>query len=110
MSSHKSFVEANATIAQYRLYQADTADMKRKLDETLANEHEKKLRAVKEWLAVGSQPQIKHEEHRGTRKEYSSTAQWVLRHGAIKHWRDSDVPKSPMLWMHGIPGAGKILC
>ncbi|RAR00183.1 C2H2 domain-containing protein [Stemphylium lycopersici] len=128
MSRHKSFVEANATIVQYRLYQADTADttrkfdetlaqhrlyqadiadMKQKLDETLANEHEKKLRAVKEWLAVGSQPQIEHDRYRQIRKHHASTAQWILQNGVIKHWRESDVPKSPILWMHGIPGAGK---
>ncbi|KAF1946974.1 C2H2 domain-containing protein [Clathrospora elynae] len=96
-------------LAQYRRYQEDMADLKSKLDETIASEQAKKMLAVKEWLAVGQQPQQDHDSFCQIRREHSTTARWILQHAIIKHWTEADVPSTPVLWMHGIPGAGKTI-
>jgi hypothetical protein len=107
LGRHKSLVESRATIEQYRLYRDDIAEMQMKLDELIAGEHTKKKKAVKEWLAVGSQPQQDHVAHCETRKEFPSTGRWLLKHEFVKDWIGADNPASPLLWLTGMPGAGK---
>jgi hypothetical protein len=106
LGRHKDLVECRATISQYWRYQEDIADLKAKLDETIAKEQAKKMMVVKDWLAVGEQQQKDHVIFSGVRKECVTTARWVLQHEIIKHWMDADVPNTPTVWMHGIPGAG----
>jgi hypothetical protein len=84
------------------------ADLKMKLDETIAREQAKKMTVVKDWLAVGEQQQTDHDNFCRVRKECATTARWVLQHEIIKHWMDADVPSTPTVWMHGIPGAGEL--
>jgi hypothetical protein len=108
LSRHKDLVECRAGIAQYRMYQDDIAELKAKLDETIAKEQAKKMMVVKDWLAVGEQQQKDHENFVRIRKECATTARWVLQHETIKHWMDADVPNTPTVWMHGIPGAGEL--
>jgi hypothetical protein len=101
-------VECRATIAQYRRYQEDIRDLKAKLDETIAKEQVKKMMVVKDWLAVGEQQQKDHDNFSGMRRECATTARWILHHETIKHWMDADVPNTPTVWVHGIPGAGRL--
>jgi hypothetical protein len=108
LGRHKDLVECRANIAQYRRYQEDIADFKARLDETVANEQAKKKMVVKEWLAVGQQLQNDHQNFCRIRKECATTARWVLQHETIKHWMDTDIPNTPVVWMHGIPGAGQL--
>ncbi|KAF1829385.1 C2H2 domain-containing protein [Decorospora gaudefroyi] len=96
-------------LAEYRRYQEDMADLKARLDEAVKREQAKKNMMVKEWLAVGEQPQIDHDNFCRTRKECATTAHWILQHETIKHWMEADVPNAPVVWMHGIPGAGKTI-
>ncbi|KAF2128362.1 C2H2 domain-containing protein [Dothidotthia symphoricarpi CBS 119687] len=96
-------------IAQYRRYQEDIADLKSKLNKTISEEQQKKLRAVKEWLAVGQQIHQDHVSFCDIRKQYSSTARWILKHEFVKDWMGADVPPTPVLWINGIPGAGKTI-
>jgi len=84
--------------------------MQTKLDELIAEEHRKKKKAVKEWLAVGSQPQQDHENYGETRREFPSTGRWILKHEFVKDWIEADNPPSPLLWLTGMPGAGKLHC
>ena len=107
LDRHKRLVESRATIEQYRVYRENVTEMQSKLDELIAEEHNKKRKAVKEWLAVGSQPQQDHQAYLETRKEFPSTGHWILKHELVKDWMESDNPSSPLLWLTGMPGAGK---
>jgi hypothetical protein len=107
LGRHKELVESRANIEQYRAYREDVVEMQSKLDELVATEHSKKRKAVKEWLAVGSQPQQDHESYREIRKEFPSTGNWILKHEIVKDWIQADHPSSPLLWLTGIPGAGE---
>ena len=107
LSRHKDLVKFRANVAQYLRYQEDIADLKAKLNETIAKEQAKKMMIVKDWLAVGEQQQKDHDNFTRVRKECATTARWVLRHETVNHWMDADVPNTPTVWMHGIPGAGE---
>lgn len=125
LARHKNFLENSVQIAQFQLYQDDLADTKRaslirfqeyqhdvvelnvKLDKLVAEEQEHKLRVVIQWLAVGQQSQQDHDIYRQIRSDYSTTTHWIVQNEHIKQWLDdAAVPPTPVLWMHGIPGAG----
>lgn len=106
LSRHKAIVECHATFSQYQRYREDIANRKLKLHESIEKDQAKKMMKVKEWLAVGEQQQNDHASYSEVRKECVTTTRWVLQHEIIKHWMDADVPITPVVWMHGIPGAG----
>lgn len=62
---------------------------------------------VKEWLSVGELPQLDHASYCKVRADYATTTKWISQHETVKHWIHADVPKSPVVWMYGIPGAGQ---
>jgi hypothetical protein len=39
-------------------------------------------------------------------REYPGTGMWILNNSEFKAWHDPENPLTPMLWLHGIPGAG----
>ncbi|CAI6333480.1 unnamed protein product [Periconia digitata] len=104
---HKELVESRATIAQYRRYKEDVTELKKKIEELILQERMKKMKAVKEWLAVGSRPQQDHAGFQRIRAEFPSTGRWISKHEYFKEWLGMDVPPTPIIWLFGIPGAGK---
>jgi hypothetical protein len=38
----------------------------------------------------------------------SQTRQWILRHKKLKDWMNYQSTEDPLLWLNGIPGAGKL--
>ncbi|KAF2658989.1 C2H2 domain-containing protein [Lophiostoma macrostomum CBS 122681] len=118
---HKELIESRANLIHYRRYQEDIAELKHSLDHSrqqgeiadskhsLEEERNNKARAVKEWLATGSQSKLDHEKHMEVRQNYQTTGLWILKHEYIIDWMDADVPVTPLVWMNGIPGAGKTI-
>ncbi|KAF2638941.1 hypothetical protein P280DRAFT_470952 [Massarina eburnea CBS 473.64] len=109
LARHKNLIECRASLSQYQLYREDMSDMKVKLDGLIEEEKIKKMKTVKEWLAVGSLPDNDHEEFCEVRKKNPRTGGWILNHEYIRDWMIADVPNSPIVWMTGIPGAGKTI-
>jgi hypothetical protein len=107
LGRHKTLVESRASLAQYRIYREDITDMQLKLDGLVAEEHDKKMKAVKEWLAVGSQPQQDHSRYCDIRKEFPSTGRWILKRESVKDWMTADNLRTPVFWLTGMPGAGE---
>ncbi|UPX12310.1 uncharacterized protein EKO05_0002864 [Ascochyta rabiei] len=127
LGRHKDFVENCAQLAQYELYQSNLVDMRTassnrfqqyqqnvvemniKLDELVAEQQLEKMKALVEWLAVGQQAQEDHDEYQKIRSRYKSTVHWILSNEHIKHWAEANIPAKPVMWMNGIPGAGKTI-
>jgi hypothetical protein len=95
-----------ASAAQYRQYQSDLDQIRKQLAYTIKDEEQTQLTNIREWLAVESQSHSDHDAYQRIRKEYSTTTSWILDHDTIKDWIVSDNPLTPLVWMHGIPGAG----
>jgi hypothetical protein len=104
---HKDVVECRANLAQYRNYQDDVAKLKAQLEESIVKEETKDLMIVKEWLSVGELPRLDHVTYCKIRADYSNTTKWILQKKPVKHWINADMPRSPVVWMYGIPGAGR---
>lgn len=58
------------------------------------------------WLCAVD-PILDHEAAVNTRVMYPSSGKWLLQDNKIKSWLDHKNASSPLLWMNGIPGAGK---
>ncbi|KAF2736998.1 C2H2 domain-containing protein [Polyplosphaeria fusca] len=114
---HKQLVETRASLmhfqryeedmAQFTRYQQDLNEIKSKMDQMIEEERSKKIKAIKEWLATGSQAAVDHERFLAVRQKYPNTGRWILKHETIDNWMHADVPATPLVWMNGIPGAGK---
>jgi hypothetical protein len=87
-------------------YRTDTLEFKAEMQQRVADEKSKRLLTVKEWLAIESQAEQDHAGFREIRQTNSATATWILDHPFVKDWLEADIPTTPWLWMHGIPGAG----
>jgi hypothetical protein len=98
--------DSQASLVQYRKYEDDMKELKTKLEDDVNREQAKKMTMVKEWLSVGEQPKLDHNDYRIIRGECATTTHWILQHETIKHWIDPDIPSTPIVWMYGIPGAG----
>jgi hypothetical protein len=116
---HKQLVETRAALAHFQRYeedmtyfhryQQDLTEIRSKMNLMIEEERGKKVKAIKEWLATGSQAAIDHERFLDVRKQYLSTGRWILKHELIANWLHADVPATPLIWMNGIPGAGVFL-
>jgi Cdc6-like AAA superfamily ATPase len=109
LTRHKELIERRASLAQYRIYREDMKEMKSHVDKIITEERAKKLMSVKEWLAVGSLVEEDHLEYGKIRQAYPSTGHWILKNDYIRDWVDADDPYTPVLWLTGIPGAGKTI-
>ncbi|KAF2664316.1 hypothetical protein BT63DRAFT_105847 [Microthyrium microscopicum] len=81
----------------------------------------KKYRRVLEWLTIprpaddkGMQKQTyvqisDHEYFCGVRKNNPGSGDWIMRDQRILSWMEDDTPSNPVVWLHGIPGAGKTI-
>jgi hypothetical protein len=106
LERHKDLVEQQTHIAHYQEHQATTVIFHENWAQQIKVEKEKRLVAVQNWLVVGPQAKDDHAEHQRIRDEYPTTAAWIFKHDYVKDWVEADLPESPLLWMHGIPGAG----
>lgn len=67
--------------------------------------HEDQLATVRDWIS-GIRVTRFHERAYQTHLESIGTGSWILEDDRLQHWLYEDLPRKPMLWMHGIPGAG----
>lgn len=70
-------------------------ELKRKQGETLR------------WFSAASTTIKDHERFRGIREDSAGNGSWILRNEKVMNWIELETPESSILWIHGIPGAGK---
>ncbi|KAI9858937.1 MAG: hypothetical protein M1813_007239 [Trichoglossum hirsutum] len=119
---HKELIQSQAHLLYFQQYQQDSQaallhiqqyeqnrlqvlDKLGTLEET---ESEKKYIAVMEWIS-GANTKLDHESFRDIRHEYPGSGDWILKHEKIQNWKEADTPVSSILWLNGIPGAGKTI-
>lgn len=119
---HKELIQAQASLLHYKQYQQDSQETMRhirqyeydreimieKLENLEAEGSAKKYDTVMEWIA-GAQTHLDHEAFCAIRDEYKGSGDWILKHEKVQNWREADTPVSSILWLNGIPGAGKTI-
>ncbi|KAI1563089.1 hypothetical protein PtrEW13061_012073 [Pyrenophora tritici-repentis] len=61
-----------------------------------------------QWL-VAANCGADQETYARVRQEYPGTGQWFLQKNRFRSWFDPNFCSTPLLWMNGIPGAGKTI-
>ncbi|KAI1412101.1 hypothetical protein F5Y13DRAFT_164339 [Hypoxylon sp. FL1857] len=63
---------------------------------------------VRGWLA--NEDMMPDQEHYiAIRRDYPGTGRWILKKRSIRIWMDLETEAEPIIWLTGIPGAGKTI-
>lgn len=84
----------NETVLHYQSQQREINEEKRKLEERLAADNDKKLLSVHEWLAFNRFAHTDHKRYQSIRGVYLATAQWILNEGLVNDWIAAEIPNS----------------
>ncbi|KAF1840937.1 uncharacterized protein K460DRAFT_410330 [Cucurbitaria berberidis CBS 394.84] len=101
---HKSLIESQATIVQFEALQDLRTQSQRNYEEYNRSELDRKRLSVQQWLCPIN-AQTRHED--ATKNRYGDSGDWLLKDPRFKKWYDFDYCHEPLLWLSGIPGAGK---
>lgn len=63
---------------------------------------------VLKWISSATMSDL-HEQYCKKRQFCPGSGRWILKKEKIEGWKDEEIPTNSILWMHGIPGAGKSL-
>ncbi|KIW70328.1 hypothetical protein, variant [Phialophora macrospora] len=120
LDQHRSLIERLAQQYQFNQYQLDRKllfevvqsyeSLREKLiadiDSRVEKDQTRKLDDAR-TLLYASDPIVDHERACERRAHHEHSGRWLLEKTQIKSWKDDDIPESSMLWLNGIPGAGK---
>lgn len=101
----KELIESCANAAEFAMVEKTLAlaEVESKRQQEI-NERER-LSLVRDWLAAAC-VQEDQEAKTITRENYPNSCKWILDVPKFKAW-ENQTSDSPLLWVHGIPGAGK---
>ncbi|KAH0841037.1 hypothetical protein FOPE_06274 [Fonsecaea pedrosoi] len=122
LNRHGQLIESQFNLLQARQHEAHQTEVLRaildveqevRLARELIEKEEKirkqeQLSAIRVWIG-GNTTCDSHESAKSAREEYAQTGLWITQKEKVSSWLADDLPRSPILWMHGIPGAGKTI-
>jgi adenylylsulfate kinase-like enzyme len=106
MGHHRHLIESRASIMQYEAIQKLIQDAERSFSSDRVAEVDRRLREVKLWLSHFDS-KVAHESHQEARKSTPGSGRWLLKKKAFLEWFAPERFHAPILWLSGIPGAGK---
>lgn len=101
----KDSLSLSILISEYKM---DQDNRLRKLQREEAERKRVLKHEVLQWVAGASMSE-RHESSCKARQYCPGSGDWVLEGKQLKDWKDADTPNNSVLWLHGIPGAGKPL-
>lgn len=109
MTRHYRLVEMSATVAQIEDFQKARKIDDDRFETERRDEDLRRLKTVYDWLRPAG-VENDHYEFMKTRAAFPDTGRWLLDHPTFQEWFDPHYPMvPPLLWLNGIPGAGKSL-
>jgi hypothetical protein len=104
---HREVIESQANLLHFQQYQLDRAKMLEDLRRSENERRQKNYKEALEWIS-GADTHLDHESACAARSEYPGSGRWILKHSKQQNWKEADEPVSSILWLNGIPGAGKL--
>ncbi|KAI8934776.1 hypothetical protein NX059_008463 [Plenodomus lindquistii] len=108
LRGHMKLIETQATLAQFNEVcqlrdDADKALEAQKVCESLRRRDE-----VYRWLAAAN-CEADQETYSKIRQDFQGSAKWLLQKIRFRSWFDPQFCSTHLLWLNGIPGAGKTI-
>ncbi|KAH8586783.1 C2H2 domain-containing protein [Bisporella sp. PMI_857] len=100
---------SQAVLAHIKQYEQDRLEKWEQLKKQEQNEKDRKYLAILDWFSAAQSTTADHETFREIRTPYAGSGSWILKHEKIQNWKEMDTPVSSIMWMNGIPGAGKTI-
>ena len=107
MARHRSLIESQASLSQIEDFQESRKIEDDRFAAAMENEDLRQSKAVYDWLRAAS---VDSDQYHYTkiRADYPGSGRWILDNASFKEWFDPQFPTiPPLLWLNGIPGAGK---
>jgi hypothetical protein len=106
LERHKLLILESATFTQFQEIQIIRNNAISAFEkEGKTNEDLYRL-VVKQWLSAAD-CEAQQTRHRQTRSICKHAGSWLLEHATFQQWFNPDDCTNPLLWLSGIPGAGK---
>ncbi|RYP90715.1 hypothetical protein DL770_003180 [Monosporascus sp. CRB-9-2] len=106
---HGALIQTQATLSQIEAFQRDAELRDANLRSISEKQESQRLSDLKTWLHATSCAN-EQKRYSDIRREFPGTGRWLLDNQSIKEWMDPIYPTiPPLLWLNGIPGAGKTI-
>ncbi|OQU97597.1 NACHT domain-containing protein [Cladophialophora immunda] len=111
LQRQKGLVESHANQLHIQQYEEDRLRIFAEFEQAQKTRSEQRFTSVMQWISAA--PVIQDHEHFcGIREgQFKDTGKrpgrWILNHPEVQAWLSPQVPKSSILWVLAIPGAGK---
>jgi hypothetical protein len=106
LAHHKALVESRANIIQIQEAQASRAAAQNNFSVLKESQRKTHHFEVISWLSAPVAA-LDQEAAAIVRSECPTSGQWLLQDNNMKAWMDLNNSLVPMLWINGIPGAGR---
>ncbi|KAI1091079.1 putative zinc finger protein [Rostrohypoxylon terebratum] len=107
IAHRKSLVESEAPPARIEEVQREIQQERTIVDDQFGERDLHRSRDVYNWLKA-SNMETYQDDFSNIRKKYPGTGRWLLENNSFKEWFDPRFPTiPPLLWINGMPGAGK---
>ncbi|KAI9150828.1 Transcriptional regulator CRZ1 [Paramyrothecium foliicola] len=109
IARQRSLIESHASTVQTEVVEQDFHDTQQREDDEFEEEDLRRLQIVTNWIRA-TNVAVDQDEFLKARTEYPGTGQWLLDNTLFNEWFDPQYPTiPPLLWLNGIPGAGKTI-
>ena len=108
MKRHRGLIETRATIMEFQEMRALRENSELLHKSAVEAENDRRRDLVKQWL-LGFCNENELERNLRVRVVASGSGRWLLEKSIFRGWFSPNLCSAPLLWLTGIPGAGKIL-
>jgi hypothetical protein len=106
LQRRKELLASNASLLEFQAAQEERAAVEKQFEEMERQEEKRRRIAVAAWLD-GAKSRLDQHDAKAEREAYPQSGRWLLDRSQVKAWLDCDSAAKPLLWIRGIPGAGK---
>ena len=107
MQQHRRLIESQAGIVEFEEIQKIRKLAEVEFQNVRDADLDRRLSKVLQWLSPASSETIQ-ESCEKARSEYPRTGKWLLTDDKFSKWFHPNFCSNPLLWLSGIPGAGKL--
>lgn len=106
MRYHKELLQIQASLAEFSEARKARATEAERFKEQDKQELLQRKIFLHNWLSAADTASD-HESLLSTWKDHPLSGRWLLGRNQFRSWFDSTNTSTPLLWVHGIPGAGQ---